>query len=89
MTDNYHTAFPSPRGKVSAEEWEARVNLAACYRLVDRFGMTDLICNHITARIPGSEEHLLINLYGVLEWHAMLRLLHAEERNSGYSSYQH
>lgn len=51
--------------------------------------MTDVIYNHITARIPGSEEHLLISLYGVPEWHAMLRLLHAEERNSGYPSCQH
>ena len=38
---------------------------AACYRLVDAYGMTDLIYNHITARIPGTE-HLLINLYGLL-----------------------
>jgi ribulose-5-phosphate 4-epimerase/fuculose-1-phosphate aldolase len=54
------------REKVSAAEWETRVSLAACYRLVDTFGMTDLIYNHITARIPGTEDHLLINLYGLL-----------------------
>src|SRR6185436_292474 len=36
------------------------------YRLVDKYGMTDLIYNHITARIPGSADHLLINLYGML-----------------------
>ena len=53
------------RGKVSAEEWGVRVKLAACYRLVDQYGMTDLIYNHITSRIPGTE-HLLINLYGLL-----------------------
>ena len=46
-------------------EWQARVELAACYRLVDAFGMTDLIYNHITARVPGTE-YLLINLYGLL-----------------------
>ena len=51
---------------LSAEEWQARVDLAACYRLVDKYGMTDLIYNHITARIPGSADHLLINLYGML-----------------------
>ena len=51
---------------MSAEEWQARVDLAACYRLVDKYGMTDLIYNHITARIPGSKDHLLINLYGML-----------------------
>ena len=63
---NYATDFKSIRGQVSAEEWQARVDLAACYRLVDKYGMTDLIYNHITARIPGSEDHLLINLYGML-----------------------
>ena len=66
MSGNYSTQFESVRDKVSPEEWETRVNLAACYRLVDRFGMTDLIYNHITARIPGTEDHLLINLYGML-----------------------
>src|SRR5258708_29091003 len=63
---NYTTEFTSIRGCVSAEEWQARVDLAACYRLVDKYGMTDLIYNHITARIPGSADHLLINLYGLL-----------------------
>src|SRR5205823_4553800 len=57
---NYATDFKSIRGQVSAEEWQARVDLAACYRLVDKYGMTDLIYNHITARIPGSKDHLLI-----------------------------
>jgi ribulose-5-phosphate 4-epimerase/fuculose-1-phosphate aldolase len=61
----YGTDFPSLQGRVSAAEWETRVNLAACYRLVDKYGMTDLIYNHITARIPDTE-HLLINLYGLL-----------------------
>jgi ribulose-5-phosphate 4-epimerase/fuculose-1-phosphate aldolase len=62
---NYGTDFKSVRDEVSAEEWQTRVELAACYRLVDRYEMTDLIYNHITARIPGTE-HLLINLYGLL-----------------------
>ena len=62
---NHSTDFPTVRGKVSAQEWTARVDLAACYRLVDAYGMTDLIYNHITARIPGTA-HLLINLYGLL-----------------------
>lgn len=66
MDQNYATRFESVRGKVSAAEWESRVDLAACYRLIDRFGMTDMIYNHITARIPGSQDHLLINLYGLL-----------------------
>lgn len=62
---NYSTNFASLKDLVNPEEWQARVELAACYRLVDAFGMTDLIYNHITARIPGTE-HLLINLYGLL-----------------------
>lgn len=56
----------SMRDRVSAEEWEARVQLAACYRLVAKYGMTDLIYNHITTRVPGEEEHILINSYGLL-----------------------
>jgi ribulose-5-phosphate 4-epimerase/fuculose-1-phosphate aldolase len=62
---NYSTDFKSIRNGVSAQEWQTRLDLAACYRLVDAYGMTDLIYNHITARIPDSE-HLLINLYGLL-----------------------
>ena len=62
---NYSTDFKSIRNEVSAQEWQARLDLAACYRLVDAYEMTDLIYNHITARIPGTE-HLLINLYCLL-----------------------
>lgn len=61
----HDTDFRCIRDEVSPAEWQARVQLAACYRLVDIFGMTDLIYNHITVRIPGTE-HLLINLYGLL-----------------------
>ena len=62
---NDGTEFRCIKDEVSPEEWAARVELAACYRLVDLYGMTDLIYNHITVRIPGTE-HLLINLYGLL-----------------------
>jgi ribulose-5-phosphate 4-epimerase/fuculose-1-phosphate aldolase len=55
----------SIRDQVSAEEWEARVQLAACYRLVAKFGMTDLIYNHITVRAPGTEDQFLINAFGM------------------------
>lgn len=65
MRGKFSTDFEPLKGKVSPEEWEARVTLAACYRLMDKFGMTDMIYNHITARIPGTED-LLINLYGLL-----------------------
>jgi ribulose-5-phosphate 4-epimerase/fuculose-1-phosphate aldolase len=62
---NYKASFRSIREEVSPEEWQTRVDLAACYRLVDRYGMTDMIYNHITARVPGPQHHLLINLYGL------------------------
>ena len=61
----FDTNFRCVRDDLSSEEWQARLDLAACYRLIDSFGMTDLIYNHITLRIPGTE-YLLINLYGLL-----------------------
>jgi ribulose-5-phosphate 4-epimerase/fuculose-1-phosphate aldolase len=51
---------------VTAAEWERRVDLAACYRLVAMFGWDDLIFTHISARVPGPEHHFLINPYGLL-----------------------
>ena len=54
------------RTEMSSQEWDTRVQLAACYRLVAHFGMSDLIYNHITARIPGTDDHLLINPYGMM-----------------------
>src|ERR687889_704949 len=51
--------FESLKGEVSAVEWETRVDCACAYRLVKHFGMDDLIYNHISARIPGTEEFLL------------------------------
>jgi ribulose-5-phosphate 4-epimerase/fuculose-1-phosphate aldolase len=55
------TLKSSVRERVSEAEWSTRVDLAACYRLVARHGMADLIYNHITARVPGEEGHFLIN----------------------------
>jgi ribulose-5-phosphate 4-epimerase/fuculose-1-phosphate aldolase len=63
---HYDLDLPSMRDQVSAEEWEARVNLAACYRLVALWDMTDMIANHISVRVPGEPEHFLINAYGLL-----------------------
>ena len=58
---------PSPAArKIDPAEWEARVRLAACYRMVARLGMDDLIYNHISARVPGHEDQFLINPYGLL-----------------------
>ena len=56
----------SLKDEVSPEEWQLRVDLAACYRLVAAYGWTDLIYTHISARIPGPEHHFLINPYGLL-----------------------
>ena len=55
----------SLKDKVSPEEWAVRVDLAACYRLVARFGWEDLVFTHITARVPGTPDQFLINPYGV------------------------
>ena len=54
------------RAQVSPAEWELRVDLAACYRLVALFGWDDLVFTHISARVPGPEHHFLINPYGML-----------------------
>src|SRR3954465_4910800 len=54
------------RGQVGAAEWQQRVDLAACYRLVAHFGWDDLIFTHVSARVPGPEHHFLINPYGMM-----------------------
>lgn len=56
----------SVREQVSAEEWQVRVNLAACYNIVAQYGWDDLIFTHISARVPGPEHHFLINPYGMM-----------------------
>jgi ribulose-5-phosphate 4-epimerase/fuculose-1-phosphate aldolase len=64
MSDLSQVRIQSLRGKVSAAEWQMRVDIAACYRLVALFGMNDLVYNHISGRVPGEEGHFLINPYG-------------------------
>src|ERR1700734_2909415 len=59
-------ADPSVKDDVSPAEWDARVDLAACCRLIDLYGMTDLLGNNVTARVPGEDGHLLINPLGLL-----------------------
>ncbi|MGH9967394.1 MAG: class II aldolase/adducin family protein [Pyrinomonadaceae bacterium] len=54
------------REQVSEQEWQARIDLAAAYRLVAHYGWDDLIFTHISARVPGPEHHFLINPYGML-----------------------
>ena len=59
-------SIPSLQSQVSPAEWQTRVDLAACYRLAALYGWTDLVFTHISARVPGAEEHFLINPYGML-----------------------
>ena len=66
MSSNGAQDTAAVRSKVSAEEWEARVNLAAAYRLIALFHYDDLVFTHISARVPGPEHHFLINPYGWL-----------------------
>jgi len=54
------------RGKVSAEEWALREDLACAYRLVAHFGWDDLIFTHLSVRVPGPEHHFLINPYNLM-----------------------
>jgi ribulose-5-phosphate 4-epimerase/fuculose-1-phosphate aldolase len=58
-------ATSSARGRVTKEEWETRVDLAAAYQLAAMFRWTDLIYTHFSARVPGTE-HILINAYGLM-----------------------
>ena len=53
------------RDRVSAAEWQTRVELAAAYRLVAHFGWDDIIFTHISARVPDTHD-FLINPYGML-----------------------
>jgi ribulose-5-phosphate 4-epimerase/fuculose-1-phosphate aldolase len=58
--------IPGLEGKVSDEEWAIRVDLAAAYRLVAYYGWDDLIFTHLSARIPGPENHFLLNPYNLM-----------------------
>jgi ribulose-5-phosphate 4-epimerase/fuculose-1-phosphate aldolase len=66
MTAPELLSITSLQDQVSAEEWQTRVDLAACYRLVADFGWSDLVFTHITARIPGEGDAFLINPYGLM-----------------------
>lgn len=65
LTDSrFNIELPlAPQG-MSDIEWQARLDLAACYRMVDIYGWTTIVYNHISLRIPGTE-HLLINPFGL------------------------
>ena len=56
----------SMKARCTAQEWQARVDLAACYRLVDLYGMSDMMANHISSHVPGEPGAFLINAYGMM-----------------------
>ncbi len=58
--------IPSVKDQVSEEEWQARVDLAAAYRMCAHLGWDDLIYTHISARVPNSDHHFLINPLGLM-----------------------
>ena len=55
-----------PKANLNLTERELRIQLAAAYRLIDKFQMSDLIYTHISVRVPGPEHHFLINPYGMM-----------------------
>jgi ribulose-5-phosphate 4-epimerase/fuculose-1-phosphate aldolase len=56
----------SMQPRCTPEEWRARIDLAACYRLVDLYGMSDMMANHISSHVPGEPGAFLINAYGLM-----------------------
>ena len=64
MNEELRCLSPACRLEQASAEWEQRVELAACYRLLAHYKMTDLIYTHSTVRVPGEPGHFLINPYG-------------------------
>jgi ribulose-5-phosphate 4-epimerase/fuculose-1-phosphate aldolase len=64
MTPQKRTPYPRPQ-RIASDEWEARIELAATYRIFDYLGWTELIYNHISLRVPGEDGHYLINPFGL------------------------
>jgi ribulose-5-phosphate 4-epimerase/fuculose-1-phosphate aldolase len=58
--------IPSMQHRCTPEEWQARIDLAACYRLVDLYGMSDMMANHVSSHVPGEPGAFLINAYGMM-----------------------
>jgi ribulose-5-phosphate 4-epimerase/fuculose-1-phosphate aldolase len=65
MQDGIVTAERPFGNSISQAEWDVRVKLAAAYRLVDYYGWTEQIYGHLTARVPGPDNHFLINPWGL------------------------
>jgi ribulose-5-phosphate 4-epimerase/fuculose-1-phosphate aldolase len=60
------STITSVRDQVSAEEWQVRCDLAAAYRIVAHYGWDDMVFTHLSARVPGPDEHFLLNPFGYL-----------------------
>ncbi|MBF2046288.1 MAG: class II aldolase/adducin family protein [Leptolyngbya sp. IPPAS B-1204] len=66
MSQKLELALPSLPKEPTPDEQSLRIQLAAAYRLIDKFGMSDLVDTHISVRLPGTEDHFLLNPYGLL-----------------------
>ena len=66
MTAQGVLQIESMKDRCTEQEWQARVDLAACYRLVDLYGMSDMMANHISSHVPGEPGAFLINAYGMM-----------------------
>ena len=66
MVENGRLQITSMQDRCTPAEWQARVDLAACYRLVDLYGMSDMMANHISMRVPDEDGAFLINAYGLM-----------------------
>ena len=66
MTSPGRLSIASMKDRCSDAEWNARVDLAACYRLIDLYGMSDMMANHISSHVPGEPGAFLINAYGMM-----------------------
>jgi len=66
MVENGVLKIESMKSRCSSQEWQARVDLAACYRLVNLYGMSDMMANHISSHVPGEPGAFLINAYGMM-----------------------
>ena len=64
--DTLETAPAARPHHITPEEWQVRVDLAACYRLIAHFGWDDLILTHNSARVPGRDDQFLINPMGLM-----------------------
>jgi len=66
LTSRHARKQVSVKDRVSEQEWKVRTDLAAAYHLAAVYGWTDIILTHFSARVPGGDEHFLLNAYGLM-----------------------